>query len=150
MVAVPGGLLPIDAEGILLPSDGFSAESAARYPKITGIKSGPRGATGFPWGDPMVEEAAAVASIIGPEWERLGLAECHARTGDEAAPVWELTGDDGLVIRFGSAPGREQPGEPTAAVKVARLRGLVDGERQTGLIDLATPAPGAASTEPAS
>ncbi len=141
MIAVPGGLLPVDAEGILLPSDDFSPESAARYPKITGIRSSPRGAIGFTWGDPLVEEAAAVASVIGPEWERLHLVECRPRerAGGEAA--WELIGDNGLVVRFGSAPGHEQADEPTAAVKVARLRGLVGGDEPKGAIDLTTTPP---------
>lgn len=145
MVAVPGGLLPVDAEGILLPSDDFAPEAAARYPKITGISSGPRGAVGFTWGDPLVEEAAAVASVIGPEWERLDLVACRPRTLPEGSHVWELVGDDELVIRFGSAPGKEEPGEPTAALKVARLRALAEGPRPTGTIDLTAPAP----TDPA-
>jgi hypothetical protein len=136
MVSVPGGLLPVDAEGILLPSDDFTPEMAARYPKITGIGSGPRGAVGFTWGDPRVEEAAAVASVIGPEWEPLGLLSCRPRNLSDDEHVWELVGDDDLVIRFGSAPGHEQPGEPTAALKVARLRALAEGARATGTIDL--------------
>lgn len=141
MVAVPGGLLPVDAEGILLPSDDFSPETAARYPKITGIRSSPRGATGFIWGDPLVEEAAAAAAVIGPEWERLHLVECRPHAGAEAGAMWELIGDGGLVIRFGSAPGHEQADEPTAAVKVARLRGLVGSDPPKGVIDLTVPAP---------
>lgn len=149
MVAVPGGLLPVDAEGILLPSDDFSPESAARYPKITGITSGPRGAIGFTWGDRLVEEAAAVASVIGPEWERLDLVECRPKAGTDTGAEWELAGDDGLVIRFGAAPGHERPGEPTAAVKVARLRGLAGSDRPTGLIDLTTPPSSEPSAVPA-
>jgi hypothetical protein len=56
MVAVPGGLLAVDAEAVVLPSDDFTAETAAEYPRITGVPSGPQGAVGFPWGDPLVEE----------------------------------------------------------------------------------------------
>jgi hypothetical protein len=141
MVAVPGGLLPIDAEGVLLPSDDFTPDAAARYPKITGIASGPRGAIGFTWGDPLVEEAAAVASVIGPEWERLGLVACRPQTTPGGDHAWEFIGDGSLVIRFGSAPGHEQPGEPTAAFKVARLRALADGAKATGTVDLTAAAP---------
>jgi len=149
MVAVPGGLLPVDAEGILLPSDDFTPEIAARYPKITGISSGPRGAVGVPWGDPLVEEAAAIASVIGPEWERLDLVACRPTTLADGQHVWELVGDDELVIRFGSAPGHEQPGEPTAALKVARLRALAEGAKPAGSVDLTTPAPSEPPTIPA-
>lgn len=144
MVAVPGGLLPVDAEGILLPSDDFTPQMAARYPKITDIGSGPRGAVGAPWGDPRVEEAAAIASVIGPEWERLNLVACRPTALSEAQHVWELVGDDELVIRFGSAPGHEQPGEPTAALKVVRLRALAEGAKPAGSVDLTNPA----SSEP--
>lgn len=135
MVGVPGGLLAVDAEGIVLPSDGFTADAAARYPKVAGIVSGPRGAAGFPWGDPLVEEAAALAAVIGPEWRSLDLVACRPVAGVEPR-AWELVGDGDLVIRFGSAPGHEQPGEPTAALKVARLRSLAAGDRPAGPIDL--------------
>ena len=148
MVGVPGGLLAIDAEGVVLPSDGFTAEAAARYPKVGGIASGPRGAAGFPWGDPLVEEAAALTAVIGPEWRSLDLVECRPVAGLEPR-AWELVGDGDLVIRFGSAPGHEQPGEPTAAMKVARLRTLAAGDRPTGQIDLTAAAATADETQPA-
>lgn len=137
MVSVPGGLLAVDAEGIVLPSEDFTAESAARYPRITGIESGPRGAAGFAWGDPRVEEAAAIAAVIGPEWGPLGLVECRPAALDKPPRPWELLGPGERVIRFGSAPGHELAGEPTAAMKVARLRGLAAAPDATaGLVDL--------------
>ncbi len=137
MVSVPGGLLAVDAEGIVLPSEDFTAESAARYPKLTGIESGPRGAAGFAWGDPRVEEGAAIAAVIGPEWGPLGLVECRPAALATPPRPWELVGPGDRVIRFGSAPGQELPGEPTAAMKVARLRGLATApEPTTSLVDL--------------
>lgn len=137
MVSVPGGLLAVDAEGIVLPSEDFTAESAARYPRITGIESGPRGAAGFAWGDPRVEEGAAIAAVIGPEWGPLGLLECRPAALDKPPRPWELLGPGDRVIRFGSAPGQELAGEPTAAMKVARLRGLAAAPEPTaGLVDL--------------
>jgi hypothetical protein len=135
MVAVPGGLLAVDAEGIVLPSDDFTAEAAARYPKLTGIASGPRGAAGFSWGDPAVEEGAALAAVIGPEWQRLGLVEVRP-VGDARSRTWTLVGEGDLVITFGSAPGHEVPNEPTAAMKVARLRALDAAEKPSAAIDL--------------
>ncbi len=137
MVSVPGGLLAVDAEGIVLPSEDFTAESAARYPKITGIESGPRGAAGFAWGDPRVEEGAAIAAVIGPEWGPLGLVECRPSAFDRPPRPWELLGPGDRLIRFGSAPGQELAGEPTAAMKVARLRGLAAASETTAaLVDL--------------
>jgi len=136
MVSVPGGLLAVDAEGIVLPSDDFTDQANAQFPRLTGITSGPRGAFGFTWGDPLVEEGAAVAAMIGPEWERLELVDYRPVPRAGGGTDWELAGKDGLVIAFGSAPGSEQPGEPAAALKVARLRELAAGPRPSGRIDL--------------
>lgn len=135
MVAVPGGLLAVDADGVVLPSEDFSAESAAAYPKVSGIVTGPRGSVGFPWGDPLVEQAAALAAALGPDWARLGLVECRPAVGRQPT-AWELVSAKGRTIVFGSAPGQEQSGEPTAAVKIGRLRQVApEGDR----IDLTAP-----------
>lgn len=124
MVAVKGGLLAVDAESVVLPSNDFTAEAAAEYPRLVGIESSPQGPEGARWGDPIVEEGALVASVIGPDWKALGLLECrpvlHA-----GARRWELIGPDSRTIIFGSAPGHEREGEPSAAIKAAALRKLV-------------------------
>jgi hypothetical protein len=127
MVAVPGGLLAVDAEAVVLPSDDFTAESAAAYPRITGVPSGPQGAVGFPWGDPLVEEGAAVAAVVGPDWKTLGLTGCRPTGGGPMPRAWELFDEQGRTITFGSAPGHEAAGEPTAAAKLARLMALPAG-----------------------
>jgi hypothetical protein len=138
MIAVPGGLLAVDADGVVLPSEDFTAESAAAYPRITGVASGPQGAVGFPWGDPVVEQGAALAAAIGPDWGPLGLAECRAMIAKgEVVTAWELVTGAGRTIVFGSAPGHERPGEPTAAAKIARLRTLPAGD---GTVDLSVAA----------
>jgi hypothetical protein len=129
MVRVQGGLLAIDAEATVLPSVDFTPEAAAKYPLITGISTSPRGPEGSPWGDRAVAAGAALTAAIGPEWQKLGLTECRrvpARDGNENDSWWELLGPDDLVIVFGRAPGRERSGEPSAAVKIARLAALAD------------------------
>jgi hypothetical protein len=123
-VAVPGGLLAVDAEGVVLPSDDFTSESAAAYPRVAGVASGPQGAVGFPWGDAMVEQGAALAAALAPDWKTLGLVECRPQAASAEGVVWELRGSGERGIIFGSAPGHERPGEPTAAAKIARLRSL--------------------------
>ena len=56
-------------------------------------------------------------------------------------------GEGDLVITFGSAPGHEVPDEPTAAMKVARLRALAADEKPSAAIDLrAAPARDAPAT----
>lgn len=123
MVGVKGGLLAVDAEGVVLPSADFTAESAALYPRISGVESSPQGPEGSAWGDPIVEEGAALAVAIGPEWKSLELTESRP-VGRPGFRRWELVGPSPRTILFGSAPGREQPGEPPAAAKIARLRAL--------------------------
>jgi hypothetical protein len=138
MVAVKGGLLAVDAEGVVLPSADFSAESAARYPRIGGVQSSPQGPEGSAWGDPVVEEAAALAVAIGPEWEPLGLMECRPVVG-VGPRKWELVGPGTRSILFGAAPGREAAGEVSAAAKLARLRRLATQPAAEGRVDLTTP-----------
>jgi hypothetical protein len=70
-----------------------------------------------------VEEGAALALAVGPEWKQLELTECRP-VGRPGFRRWELVGPPPRTILFGSAPGREQPGEPSAAAKIARLRSL--------------------------
>ena len=121
MVAVSGGLFAIDNEGVVLPSRDFTAEEAARYPRITGIVTSPLGPEGQMWGDPAVQEAAAVAVALGPEWSDLNLTECQV-VSEGGRRAWVLKNEEGSTIRFGSAPGQELSGEPHAAAKIARLR----------------------------
>ena len=123
MVAWQDGLLAVDAEGVVLPSADFTADAAARYPRVTGIESSPQGTEGFPWGDAAVEEAAAVASALGPDWAVLRLVEIRP-VRERNLRMWELVAADGSRILFGAAPGREAAGEPPAAAKLARLKEL--------------------------
>lgn len=135
MVGVPGGLLAIDAEGVVLPSADFTSEAAAEYPRIVNVQSSPLGVEGSRWGDPLVHEAAAVAAAIGPDWKQLGLRELRSADTPRGRS-WELVGPEARTIRFGSAPGQEQPGEPAAAVKLGRLRALAAQPEHAGPVDL--------------
>jgi hypothetical protein len=123
MIGVKGGLLAVDEEGVVLPSGDFTAEAAAEYPRISGVESSPQGPEGSRWGDPVVEEGAAVAGVIGPEWKSLGLVDLRP-IAQRGAVQWQLVGPEGRTILFGSAPGREADGEPSTAEKIARLKAL--------------------------
>jgi hypothetical protein len=138
MVAVKGGLLAVDAEAVVLPSNDFSPEIAAQYPRLTGIESSPQGPEGSRWGDAVVEEGAAVASVIGPDWKALGLVE-YKPVIEAGVRRWSLVGPDAQTIRFGSAPGHEREGEPSAALKAAALRKLVGQPLPADGVDLTTP-----------
>jgi hypothetical protein len=91
LVGVKGGLLAIDAEGVVLPSADFTAESASLYPRIAGVESSPQGPEGSARGDPVVEKAAALVLAVGPEWKQIGLTECRP-TRRPGVRRWELVG----------------------------------------------------------
>ena len=147
MVGWQGGVLAVDAEGVVLPSRDFTAASAARYPRVAGIESSPQGSEGFPWGDAAVEEAASVAAVLGPEWTALGLVEMRP-VRERGGRRWELVAGDGSRILFGSSPGREAAGEPPAAAKLARLKQL-GASGGAGRLDLTVDQPEPPSAIPA-
>ncbi len=144
MVRVPGGLLPIDAEAVVLPSIDFTPEAAAAYLRVDGIQTSPRGPEGSVWGDPLVEEAALLAEVVRSRADSLGLVACRP-AGQQASDQhqqWEFVDRDDRVIRFGSSPGLEAGGEPSPEEKLARLAAmLADPEGGDGPIDLTSTRP---------
>lgn len=146
MVEVPGGLLPVDPRGILLPSQDFSPVEAARYPRLAGQDSLPLGTVGQPWGDPRVVGAAEIADLLGPAWQDLALARIVVLPQPTGAPspepLYALVTRGGARIIWGRAPQAESPGEPPAAEKLAALkryaaaRGSLEGGEQAEPLDL--------------
>ncbi len=126
MVEVPGGLLAVDAGGVLLPSRDFTPVEAARYPRLAGIQTIPVGPPGTCWGDPQVVGAAKIAAVLKPHWQELGLeriAPCplvDIQFGSD--PTYELVTRGSTRIQWGRSPESESPGELSPAEKTARLR----------------------------
>lgn len=139
MVEVQGGLLPVNEEGVVLPStaDDFSPLEASRYPRLVRIDRMPVVATGAHWGDPRVVGAAEIAAALGPAWERMKLHRIETLDVDPAAKAAEKAATDsgrrapepifaiftraGSRIVWGYAPGANMLGEVPAAEKIARL-----------------------------
>src|SRR5262249_40387228 len=69
MVEVYGGLLPIDIDGVLLPTEDFSPQEAQTYPRICGVRSSPLGPLGTRWDDPSVEAAAHLGEYLKSRWQ---------------------------------------------------------------------------------
>jgi hypothetical protein len=146
MVEVPGGPLPVDRHGRLLPSGDFSAVEAAAYPRLLGIDTAPIGTVGQPWGDARVAGAAAVAGVLGPAWRELGLgAIAPVAPPGAAAPdhyLYALRTTGGAEILWGHAPGMGDAGEPSPQRKIAglhehaRRHGSLDALRGAGVLDL--------------
>jgi hypothetical protein len=124
MVAVPGGLLPIDAASVVLPTAGFSTVEAQSYPRIIGVSSSPRGLVGTPWGDVEVERAARLAVLFQDVWQSLDLHDMQVPQSESdfaAGAGFQIATRGGTVFAWGTAPGDEAEGEMKAADKVARL-----------------------------
>jgi hypothetical protein len=147
MVEVAGGLLPVDAEGTLLPSDDFSSAAAKPYPRVARIDSHPAGPVGANWGDVHVLGAAKIADAIGDRWQALKLHRVLAPTRggadrDVDGYTYELATQAGTRIIWGRPPGNEPSGEPKAFDKVARLEriavqaGSLDTVGKSEVIDL--------------
>lgn len=128
MVEVSGGLLPVDREGVLLPSDDFSPAAARNYPRISGVNSEPVGPVGTNWGDTHVVGAAKVAAVCAPHWQVLRLYRVVAMprlAGSVSASEggFELYTHAGTQIVWGHAPGKELPSEMPSAEKIRQLVG---------------------------
>lgn len=128
MVEVEDGfVLPVDDEGVVLPSEGFTVAAAARFPRLVGVHSHPAGAVGQPWGDRVVEQGAEVAAALSDDWETLRLHVLRAVADDSTAPQFEiLTRPDAetgrvTTIIWGLAPTVAEDSQPTAAAKRDRL-----------------------------
>ena len=146
MVQVAGGLLPVDTEGVVLPSGDFSPVEAARYPRLTGTDTVPLGPVGTRWGDPRVVGAAAIAAALDADWQTMGLERIVAAAPSAPARLDQSTFDlftrSGTRILWGRSPDDELGGEPSAAEKAAALRqyarehGTLDGPHGPQQFDL--------------
>jgi len=125
MVEVPGGLFPVDAQGVLLPVGDFSPVEASRYPRLAGVDTLPAGTVGEAWGDARVLGGAEIAAALADAWKELQLWQVRpadaATTGIVAEPTYELITRGGTHIFWGRAPGSNTAGELPSAEKVVRL-----------------------------
>ncbi len=117
-VARPGRA--VDGRGVLLP---ISA-SPQGLPVLSGKVKPPRGRPGQRWGDREVSAAARVLALLRPDRETLGLDGCAVEAAHGRVTLRTARGR----IVWGSPPGREQPGEPDAETKRARLQSTGGGE----------------------
>lgn len=126
MVQVPGGRLPIDVEGTVLPTSDFSAADAGRYPVIQDVASRSAIRPGTVWDDPALLAAARLAALLKDKWSALKLdAISVPRKIDPSTPLeeisLELVGAGGSKILWGRMPGTDHPGELLPEQKIRRL-----------------------------
>jgi hypothetical protein len=133
MVQVTGGVLPVDTEGVVLPSADFSPVEATRYPLLVGVDQKPTGPVGRRWSDARVIGGAEIAASFGPDWELLKLHHIIPMSNDPAVaqadpnqralePFFVLATRAGTQVLWGYAPGAHVSGELPAAEKISRLK----------------------------
>lgn len=134
---VPGGVFPVDVEGVLLPRDDFSPAEARRYPRVTGIASAPAGLVGMPWGDLHVVGGAEIAAALADCWQDLMLDYIAAGTTTSPDIVFEIVvrsasprAKDRII--WGHAPGAHDQHEPSVEQKVATLKAFLQEPAGTG------------------
>ena len=138
---------PIDKESVLLASNNFSPTDVRQYIVIHASGDSPFTSEkeGRPFGDPRIEEAARLCSLLAPLREACKI-DCVYVFGSMATgkAKWELviqTAEPERRFKWGSCPlpGKETVGEPPAAIKLERFKAAVSESRQTkDMIDLTT------------
>jgi hypothetical protein len=124
-----GGVVPVDADSVVLPSRDFTEQNLADYLWISVSGITPFGQAGAPWGDPRVAGAARIATLLEDCWRELQLTRIRVPSDDTPArydrpPIYELETQQQRRIIWGHAPGIDVPGEPAVSVKRARLQRL--------------------------
>ena len=139
-------ILPIDAESVLLPSDDFTPQFAQAFPRIdVGNTSPSSDLPGTGWGDDAVADAAKIAEVLFAEWDVLGNVIYQIELSSQPFSMSNHAdfdirgrpdlGEDppGLIIRWGRAPGKEHPQEPTAKAKLQKLKQWVQDVKASDL-----------------
>ena len=125
MVEIANDVIPIDAEGVVLPREDFSAPEVSRYPHLAGIETAPLGPPGTRWSDDRVLGGAEIAAALASNWDKLGLSRIVAAVpralGSRETPTFDLVARSGTRIPWGRGPVAEAPGEKPIEEKVAIL-----------------------------
>lgn len=142
MVEVQGGRLPIDIDGVLLPTVDFTADTANLFPRITAGATVPVSTiAGSAWGDDRVHGGAGVAAFLLPYWNQLKLERIIAYRDpnssiNQSPPYFVLRTTHGTNVIWGHAPHKEISGEPPAQQKLVRLSEFA---QQRGGLDVIEP-----------
>jgi len=131
---------PVDGEGVLLPGNEFAEAETRNYIYIEVPNVYTSNAVGTPFGDASVEAASALAAILFPYREQTQIRSIGIHGDPRQTDVlqMELTMQSGARMTWGSPPGSEVPGEPTAQMKLKSL--LAADQRENTDLRVASPA----------
>ena len=117
------GYLPLDGEGMLLPTEGLTYEDAMELIHIEVWELYPTGNEGTPFGDRRVEAAALLAKLLSAVRDQIRIAKITV-SGDprmNLVPQLHIITGDNTRLFWGSPPGMEQPTERDAKSKLLDL-----------------------------
>jgi len=117
------GIFLVDRNGVLLPPEYLSdTDRRNEFLTIQGIQSMPLGSVGTPWGDPMVQTAAQLATALSDVAELLNLARVipimEETPGGARRIVYRLQTSAGTEIHWGTFSPND------TETKIRRLREL--------------------------
>lgn len=117
---------PVDGQSVLLPTQEFTRSELSKFIHIEVPGTDSTNAEGMPFGDARVAAAAILADALSPIRNQTGI-ETIGVSGDPrsiAVPQLELTMQNQARHFWGSPPGMELPGEPTAEMKLRVLMAI--------------------------
>ncbi len=125
---VGSAFFAVDGNGVVLPSE-LTGEETRQFIRISVPNTYPRGSAGRKYGDLRVESAAKVAAIIAPynlhaaanRQVVIQSIVTHSDLRQTTVPQFELKTASGKTKNWGSPPGMELPGEPSAELKLREL-----------------------------
>jgi len=122
--------LPVDGEGVLLPTKDFSQGDIANYILVyaKNIRASDHRRVGTPLGDSQIGEAIQLCRLLAPirnEANILSVYVYPARRLGKGKWSLEIATKGGPRILWGSAPGLEGLDEPTSHLKMKRLLEIV-------------------------
>ncbi len=118
---------PVDGEGTLLPTTEFAQSETLDYLHIEIPNVYPTGVVGGSFGDSRVEAAAKLAAVLSPHRAQIAIRSIgiHGDSRETEVPQLEVITTDSRRLFWGSPPGLERLGEPTAQMK---LQALLSGQ----------------------
>jgi hypothetical protein len=134
MVKVTEGLLPIDAQGYQLPPRDFDGQLLVNeLPRVEGISTQPLSSYGAIWPDPIVQDAARIAVLLKPIWNKSEFVRLRwlndAPALNQAGRLFVLDTKAGGTVIWGQAPGKELSGEQQAAEKLSAINRYATAEQ---------------------
>ena len=146
MVVLPSmkGVYAVDGQGVHLPSEYFKNSDVEidHYIKILGIESMPMGNIGEKWGNPAVEQAAALAEHLSNDKAFLRIdsirAESIGTNRRNMRQVFYLETSRDLKIRWGEMPLAENDTRKKRLIERASQYGSLEKSptNADGIIDL--------------